>query len=96
MTQPVKKKAGTVSLYGGQPVVFFKYDKKTIKIVSALPGATWLPGVQGWRVSPAAVDMLAKMGFRISPSVQELRKRKKPNDKQDSSQKNCKHSYRKR
>jgi len=71
LIQPAKI-TGRVSLYGGRPVAFFRYDPKIVEIVRNLPGATWLPGVRGWRVSPSAVETLAKMGFSIAPSVLEL------------------------
>lgn len=78
MTQPLEKITGRVSLHGGQPVAFFQYSPKIIEVVRGLPGATWLPGVQGWRVSPGALDLLAQMGFKISPSVLELYEKPKP------------------
>jgi SWI/SNF-related matrix-associated actin-dependent regulator 1 of chromatin subfamily A len=78
LTQALEKIAGRVSLYGGQPVAFFRYSPEIVKVVRNLPGATWIPGVQGWRVSPSAIDMLAKMGFKISPSVLELCEKPKP------------------
>ena len=78
MTQPLEKITGRVSLHGGQPVVFFRYSPRIVEVVRSLPGATWLPGVRGWRVSPSAVETLAKMGFKISPSVLELYEKPKP------------------
>ena len=78
MTQPLEKITGRVSLHGGQPVAFFQYSPNLIEVVRSLPGATWLPGVQGWRISPAAIDMLSQMGFKISPSVLELYEKPKP------------------
>jgi hypothetical protein len=78
LTQPLEKITGRVSLHGGQPVVFFRYSPRIVEVVRSLPGATWLPGVQGWRVSPAALDALAKMSFKISPSVLELYEKPKP------------------